>query len=690
MARRYTSLEAGFVTIAHDGTALRQIQLVFEVGTVSGFTDRQLVERFVAGRDQCAELAFEALVRRHGPMVLRVCRSILCNHHDAQDAFQAVFLTLARRAATLWVRDSVGPWLHGVACRVATCSRAANGRRRAHERRAAEMIAGASQVCEDAQAEFKARLHEELGRLPERFRAPIVLCDLEGRTYQSVARELGLPIGTVKSRLARGRERLRSQLVRRGSSPSTAAWSGTLFEGPASAGVPSRLVDSTTGLATRLVTGMSATKVIPASIVGLMEGVRRMMFLSKLKVVAGALVIGCGLFSASLFCVVQRSRAESSLAGSVESANNNGLPAQNSAKLTSEPPKHAPAALPSIPKPWETAVRIKIYGERSAGFGSGTIIHSTPDESIILTAAHFFKLSDSGGRAVTGFEPAPLDSNAGGGVASAVDGRVPPSKFPLKISVDLFDGRLGGPRPNQVHFRETVNGEAVEYDFSRDVAMVRIKPGYRLPSSPVVPRPWKPESRMKMLTVGCSEGDDATWYTVGYNLMCHPLAGNPDYEAIECTISPKQGRAGGGLFTGDGYLVGVCNYSQPEGNRGLYAAPESVYRLLDRNGLEFIYQPTSVADALLDDQIRAAEEQLARDSMNLQRLKDLRGQKTADRAKVSDAAQTQRVTPADTRPDSEPAAQITSTVLPDHERRLRELERKLEGLLKSLDGPSRE
>ena len=112
------------------GRVFRQIQVAFEVGTVAGLTDRQLVERFMARRDPVGESAFAALVQRHGPMVLRVCRGILRNHQDAEDAFQATFLILARKGGSLWVRDSVGPWLHGVACRVAACSRASIARRR--------------------------------------------------------------------------------------------------------------------------------------------------------------------------------------------------------------------------------------------------------------------------------------------------------------------------------------------------------------------------------------------------------------------------------------------------------------------------------------------------------------------------------------------------------------------------------
>jgi RNA polymerase sigma factor (sigma-70 family) len=166
-----------------------ELQAIFEGGTVAGLTDGQLLDRFVARRAEEAEPAFNALVARHGPMVLRVCRGILRNHQDAEDAFQATFLVLARKAGSLWVRDSMGPWLHGVACRVAGASRAAAARRRTHESRAAGMTPTlvSGENCDDV----GPIIHEEIARLPERYRAPVVLCDLEGRTYEEAARVLG-------------------------------------------------------------------------------------------------------------------------------------------------------------------------------------------------------------------------------------------------------------------------------------------------------------------------------------------------------------------------------------------------------------------------------------------------------------------------------------------------------------------
>jgi thiol-disulfide isomerase/thioredoxin len=224
------------------------------------------------------------------------------------------------------------------------------------------------------------------------------------------------------------------------------------------------------------------------------------------------------------------------------------------------------------PHPAETVVRIRILGPHSVGFGSGTIIHSTPQEALILTCAHIFKME---GRSQ----------------------QPPPGRFPRTIMIDLFDGQLRGTRPAQVHFLETVEGKAVDYDFMRDVGLIRIRPGRRLPASRVVPAHWEPRNKplpMKMLTLGCSEGNDATaWFTKILNPRMKGLSGKPAYEAMECQTAPKQGRSGGGLFTTDYYLAGVCNFAEPRGNVGLYATPHSIYSLLDRNNLTALYAPVT-------------------------------------------------------------------------------------------------
>ena len=173
------------------GTLLEDVRTLFESGTAGELTDGELLRRFAdrPGRGEAAGLAFAALVARHGPMVLRVCRSILRDEHDAQDAFQATFLVLVRWAGAVRRQESVASWLHGVALRVSARARVGMARRRRHERRAGELAVTAERSgVEGISPEVAAILHEELGRLPERYHAPVVLCYLEGQTCEAAAR----------------------------------------------------------------------------------------------------------------------------------------------------------------------------------------------------------------------------------------------------------------------------------------------------------------------------------------------------------------------------------------------------------------------------------------------------------------------------------------------------------------------
>src|SRR5262245_29033501 len=199
------------------GGVFRQVQRMFRLGTVVGMTDAQLLARFVARHDEVAELAFEALVERHGPMVFRVCRGVLRDEHAAEDAFQATFLVLARRARSLWVKDSLGSWLHGVALRVASKARSHAARSRRLERQVAERAGvGAEVIPDGSRSDWEAALSAEIDRLPEKYRAPIVLCYWEAMTYEQAAGRLRVTEDTVRGRLARARERLRARLIRRG------------------------------------------------------------------------------------------------------------------------------------------------------------------------------------------------------------------------------------------------------------------------------------------------------------------------------------------------------------------------------------------------------------------------------------------------------------------------------------------
>jgi RNA polymerase sigma factor (sigma-70 family) len=277
----------------------RQIRTLFDLGAIGGLTDRQLLERFEQGGGEGAELAFRALVERHGPMVLRVCRSVLGDADDADDAFQATFLVLVRRAGSLWVHDSLGPWLHQVAHRTAVGLRSAAARRRRHEEAALVRSSRATGAGVEAQ-ELGAVLHEEVGRLPDRYRAVIVLCLLEGLTHAQAARRLGWPAGTVQSRLARGKTLLRDRLTRRGVAPCALGFGGRASIDAAVATPPSALVGATIRTATLFSLDREA---IPAAITGLAKQVVHAMLILKLKaalrpLLLAALVLGAGVYTA--------------------------------------------------------------------------------------------------------------------------------------------------------------------------------------------------------------------------------------------------------------------------------------------------------------------------------------------------------------------------------------------------------
>lgn len=284
----------------------RHVRTLFGVGSLGDMTDGQLLERFRAQGGEGAELAFAALVDRHGSMVLRTCGAVLRDSPDAHDAFQATFLLLVRRARSLWVGESLGPWLHQVARRTACHARVDAARRRRHERGAAERAPrAASGPAPDDLGEV---IHEEIGRLPERYRAAVVLCLVEGLTHEQAARSLRWPVGTVQSRLARGRERLRARLTRRGVAPAALALVGAEA---ARAAVPVALAGATVRAGVRLGQGGDLAGVVSAAAERLTREVLRTMVLRRLWVasvavpLAGALVLGVGGLGPSRVAVGQ-------------------------------------------------------------------------------------------------------------------------------------------------------------------------------------------------------------------------------------------------------------------------------------------------------------------------------------------------------------------------------------------------
>ena len=264
-------------------------------GDEAGLTDGQLLECFLGRRD---EAAVAALVRRHGPMVWGVCRRALRCHQDAEDAFQATFLVLVRKAAGVVPRERVANWLYGVAYQTARKARATAARRQRRERQVTEMPEPAV-PGQDLRRDLQPVLDQELSRLPDKYREAIVLCDLEGKTYKEAAQHLGVPEGTLSGRLTRGRALLAKRLTRHGLSVSGAALAAALSQGEASASVPDSAVSSTIKVATLLAAGQAAAGVVSAPVIALTEGVLKTMLLTKLKiaslVLALALCCGVGL-----------------------------------------------------------------------------------------------------------------------------------------------------------------------------------------------------------------------------------------------------------------------------------------------------------------------------------------------------------------------------------------------------------
>jgi RNA polymerase sigma factor (sigma-70 family) len=264
-------------------------------------SDGQLLEAYIADRE---EAAFEALVRRHGPMVLGVCRRLLGHEQDAEDAFQATFLVLVRKAASIRPRHKVGSWLYGVAYHAAQKARAAALRRAMRERQVRTMPEPAT-VAEGLWHDLVPLLDAELSRLPERYRLPLVLCDLEGQTRKEAARQLGWPEGTVAGRLAGGRALLARRLGRHGVPVSAGVLAAVLAQGEAVAAVPLPLVRATVRAARMLAAGGAASA--PAA--ALMEGVVKAMLLTKLKIVT-ALVLALAVAGAGVGIVTHRAGAD--------------------------------------------------------------------------------------------------------------------------------------------------------------------------------------------------------------------------------------------------------------------------------------------------------------------------------------------------------------------------------------------
>jgi RNA polymerase sigma factor (sigma-70 family) len=342
------------------GPLLRFIRRLAADHPAGPLTDGALLTRFLAGGD---EAAFETLLRRHGPMVLAVCRGVLGSEHDAEDAFQATFLVLARRAASIRRPEAVGDWLHGVAYRVALRAGVERAERRRRERQGGERAARARAAQED-RTEAEPALHEEISRLPTKYRLPVVLHYLEGKSTDEVARQLGWPAGTVKVRLLRAREMLHRRLTRQGLG--TGAVVATLTQ-EAGAAVPAALSHATREAVLHGAAGkVLAAGAVSARVAALTEGVLQAMFLTKLIKTAAAAVLAVGVLGGGTGLLLYRTHA-------VE-------PAPEKKQEAAKPAPKAESKLPALLKARVEAARTEVEArmkEFEAGRGTLELLYAS-------------------------------------------------------------------------------------------------------------------------------------------------------------------------------------------------------------------------------------------------------------------------------------------------------------------------
>jgi RNA polymerase sigma factor (sigma-70 family) len=280
------------VSVQLEPSSLRHLRTLFAAGSLSGLSDGELLERFVTQRDDAREAAFAALVQRHGAMVLRTCRGILGNRHDAEDATQATFFVLARSAGSIRRRTSVASWLYRIAWRVSARVTGEAIRRRAVERRRAELIPPNAPITHSP---FQCpELIEELSRLPENFRAAIVLIDLEGCTQVEAAARLCWPLGTVQSRLARGRNRLRTRLLERGIAPTGALLVAGLTGNGNAGTLPMAQVDTIVRMTLGFTAGAHEAGIVSSHAIALAEGVLKTMLMARWNFAGAAATVFLG------------------------------------------------------------------------------------------------------------------------------------------------------------------------------------------------------------------------------------------------------------------------------------------------------------------------------------------------------------------------------------------------------------
>ncbi len=372
------------------GSVLRDLESLYRLGVTRGLSDGQLLERFASGSNEIARQAFSALVERHGPMVLRVCRGVLHDASDAQDAFQATFLILLRKSRSLWTRETLGPWLFQVARRTALHARSKHARRQKHEQAAARER---PEARTEASRDGLALIHQEIARLPDRFRSIIVLCDLEGLSQEDAARRLGVPVGTAKSRLSRARERLRARLLKLGYGQEL----GLVLlgdPGAGSAAMPAHLLAATV----EVVVDQSSIKSLTGGAAAtLAQGVLTSMSLHSLAKVAAVALLGLGM--TSLSAVAQRRTPDGPAAPNAPAQQK---PAQ---QKPADAVENEPGWLTLVPRTFQLRVEVQgvfvpvvLQVVRSSLDTGSRFLKLAPDGSLVKPGDLLFELDASGQR----------------------------------------------------------------------------------------------------------------------------------------------------------------------------------------------------------------------------------------------------------------------------------------------------
>jgi RNA polymerase sigma factor (sigma-70 family) len=423
--------------------AIRDLQALFGVGALGTLADGPLLDRFVERRE---EAVFEAIIQRHGAMVWGVCRRVLRDHHDAEDAFQATFLVLARRAVSVMPRDRLGDWLYGVAYRTAMKAKAMRAKRRRRETTVPDVPESAG-MAHDRRDDLTEWLDRDLSHLPEKYRIPIVLCDLEERTHQEAADQLGWPVGTLSGRLSRARAMLAKRLRRRGLAFSGGMLAVMVAQKAASADMPARLIGPTARAASLVTPARLVTAgVVSAEVADLTREVLNAMLLSKLKTFTAIALVGLALAAGGL---VVAARTQAAGGRNTQERAGQKMPP---AKVAARAPEPAPEEMLEVRgrvvdpdgRPVEGApLRVQIYDDfaappRSTSGPDGRFVLSTPR----LPDGSFYGVIATAPGFGMGWVPGRLLASASrAGASGEVVVRLPADSHPIEGRVVDLEGR---------------------------------------------------------------------------------------------------------------------------------------------------------------------------------------------------------------------------------------------------------